>query len=116
MLENIEKEETQLDSKIESNNNKKLGLKNAEKKESNNELFKIGQKPKKITKNVNISDNVYIIQVESWKKYNLEQNADPNMNLFLSPINEDVNKEQNKNGKNKTKRKKEEVKCSCLIL
>ena len=116
MVEIIEKEDTQLESKIESNNNKKLELKTAEEKESNNEVFDIGQKSKKIKKNVNISENVYIIQVESWKKYNLEQNIEPNMNYFLSSSNEDVNKEQSKNGKNKTKRKKDEVKCTCLIL
>ena len=116
MLENIEKEITQLESKIESNNNKKLELKTAEEKESTNEVFKIGQKAKKLTKNVNISENVHIIQVESWKNYNLEQNVEPNMNIFLNPISEDINNEQSKNGKNKTKIKKDEVKCTCLIL
>ena len=114
MVEIIEKEDTQLESKIESNDNKKLELKTGEEKESNNEMIDIGQKSKKITKNVNISENVYVIQVESWKKYNLEQNVEPNMNLFLNSSNGDVNKEQSKNGKNK--RKKDEVKCTCLIL
>ena len=113
----MEKEDTQLESKIELNNNKKLELKTAEEKGSNNEFFKIGQKSKKLTKNVNISDNVHIIQVECWKKYNLEQNVEPNMNFFSpNPINEDVNKEQSINGINKTRRKKDEVKCTCLLL
>ena len=114
MTENIEKEDTQLESRIESNNNKKLELKTAEEKESNNEVFKIGQEAKKLSKNVNISENVHVIQIESWKKYNLEQNVEPNMNYFLNP--EDVDKEKSKKVKNKSKRKIGEVKCTCLIL
>ena len=116
MLENTEKKDTQLERKIELNNNKKLELKTAEENKSNNEVFKIGRKAKNLTKKVNISENVHVIQVESWKKYNLEQMVEPNMNLYINFISEDENKEQSKNGKNKNKRKKNEVKCSCLIL
>ena len=102
-------------------NNKKLDLKNGEEKVYNiNEEFKIGKNNKKPNKNVNISDNIHIIQVECWKKYNLEQSVEPNINFFGNQNNlnnGDINKEENNDSNKNIKRNsKADVKCSCLII
>ena len=98
-------------------NNKKLELKNQEEKDYNiNEEFKIGKNNKKAVKNVNISDNIHVIQVECWKKYNLEQNVEPNINLF-NLNNGDISKDETNDSKKNIKRNSNaDVKCSCLII
>ena len=98
-------------------NNKKLELKNQEEKDYNiNEEFKIGKNNKKAVKNVNISDNIHVIQVECWKKYNLEQNVEPNINLF-NLNNGDISKDETNDSKKNIKRSSNvDVKCSCLII
>ena len=99
-------------------NNKKLELKNPEEKDYNiNEEFKIGKNNKKAAKNVNISDNIHIIQVECWKKYNLEQNVEPNINLFGNPNIGNINKEETDDSKKNSRRNSNvDVKCTCLII
>ena len=118
--------DSKIDIKADSNNNtkiQKLNLKSDENAGNNNNLIiKLG-KNKKQVKNVIISDNVDIIQVESWKKYNFEQSVEPNIALFMGSKNEDVNKEENNSKANSNninnddkKYNKEDVKCTCLII
>ena len=100
--------------KLETNNNtnftQKLNLKSLDDTSNNNIGIEITKKNKGQPKNVIISDDVHIIQVESWKKYNSIQNMEANLNL----IN---NESSNENDNKKTKRvQKDDIKCSCLIL
>ena len=102
-----------------SNNNKihKLNMKSSNEgtdnnNNNNNNDIEIGKDNKKLPKNVLISENVHVIQVESWKKYNQLQNMEPNLGLLN--INDDSNNDGNNN---KVKRNtKDDVKCSCLII
>ena len=76
------------------------------------------------TKKVKINDKVDIIDVESWKKYNLEQTADENFEELLKVECENENKEENgnKNDKNNKKNGKRvrskngNVSCTCIII
>ena len=79
------------------------------------------------SKKVKINDKVDIIDVESWKKYNLEQTADENFEEFLKMEYENENKEEtgDKNDKNNTNNKKTikkvrgrngNVSCTCIII
>ena len=92
-------------------NQKNLDINNTEEKDYKiNKEFKIGRN-KKTIKNVNISDNVHVIQVESWKKYNLEQSAEPNINFF------NFNNGDNNDYKNNIKKNsKVDIKCTCLLI
>ena len=98
---------TQFEDKEEGQNNQnntqKLNL--FDKDINNNNDIKIGKENKKNLKNVIISDNIHVIPVENWKKYNSEQNLEPNFNF----INEDSNKIAKRN-------QKDDVKCSCLLI
>ena len=77
-------------------------------------------------KKVKINSKVEIIDVESWKKYNLEQTADENFEEFLKMEYENENKgNDNKNNpntnnnNNKVKRIKGRngnVSCTCIII
>ena len=94
-----------------SNDNKmhKLNLKSFEESiDNNNNDIELEKDNKKLPKNVMISDNVHVIQVESWKKYNQLQNMEPNLGFF--GMNDD-------DGNNKKKRNtKDDVRCGCLII
>ena len=79
------------------------------------------------SKKVKINDKVDIIDVESWKKYNLEQTADENFEEFLKMEYENEKKEEtgDKNDKNNTNNKKNikkvrgrngNVSCTCIII
>ena len=76
------------------------------------------------SKKVKINDKVDIIDVECWKKYNLEQTADENFEEFLKMEYENENKEENgnKNDKNNKKNIKRvkgrngNVSCTCIII
>ena len=79
-------------------------------------------------KKVKINSKVEIIDVESWKKYNLEQTADENFEEFLKMEYENEKKEKenknnpnndNNNNNNKVKRIKGRngnVSCTCIII
>ena len=79
-------------------------------------------------KKVKINSNVEIIDVESWKKYNLEQTADENFEelLKIEYENEEEGKENgnknninNKSNKNNVKRfkgRQGNVSCTCIII
>ena len=53
--------------------------------DNNNNLVindvKLGKGKKKAEKSVIISNNIQVIQVENWKKYNIVQNMEPNLNF-----------------------------------
>ena len=97
-----------------SNDNKmhKLNLKSFEESiDNNNNDIELEKDNKKLPKNVMISDNVHVIQVESWKKYNQLQNMEPNLGLL------GINDDSNNDGNNKVKRNtKDDVRCGCLII
>ena len=79
------------------------------------------------SKKVKFSGKIDIIDVESYKKYNLEQTADENFEEFLKMEYENENKgnsnenKDNPNNKNKTgnkriKDKQGNVSCTCNII
>ena len=82
------------------------------------------------SKKVKINDKVDIIDVESWKKYNLEQTADENFEELLKMEYENEKKEEtgdknDKNDKNNANNKKNikrvkgrngNVSCTCIII
>ena len=79
-------------------------------------------KPKN-SKKVRFKENPLIINVECWKKYNLEQTANENFENYIDEIennnNEENSKNQtNKNDKNNRKRqsKADNVTCTCHII
>ena len=75
-------------------------------------------------KKVKINKKIEIIDVESWKKYNLEQTADENFEEFLKMEyeNEKGKENENKNNtniNNKVKRLKGRdgnVSCTCILI
>ena len=74
---------------------------------------------KKNSKKVKIIDNIEIINVECWKKYNMEQNVDDNIEDYLEEIerNEELNNKKPKNINNKrSKSKTENVTCTCVLI
>ena len=73
----------------------------------------------KNSKKVRISDKVEIIDVECWKKYNLEQTADENIENYLEELERKDEQEtkKSKNSKNKrTKSKTDNVFCTCILI
>ena len=92
---------------------------NTKLKSKNSKTLMSTYNSKKISKKVKIIDNVEIIDVECWKKYNLEQTADDNIEDYLEEIerNEDLNNKKPKNSNNKrTKSKTENVTCTCVLI
>jgi len=73
---------------------------------------------KKNSKKVKIIDNIEIIDVECWKKYNLEQTSDENIEDYLEEIerNEELNKKTKNNNNRRTKSKTENVTCTCILI
>ena len=98
--------------KLETDNNKnlqKLNLKSLDNASNSNIDNEITKKNKGQPKNVIISNDVHIIQIESWKKYNSMENIEENLNL--------INNESSNENDIKTKRnQKDDVKCSCFII
>ena len=73
----------------------------------------------KNSKKVKFSDKVEIIDVECWKKYNLEQTADENIENYLEELerNDEQETKKSKNSKNKrTKSKTDNVFCTCILI
>ena len=66
-------------------------------------------KTKSSKKTVTFIDKVTYIDVECWKKYNLEQTADENFDDYLQEL-------ENKKNKKKPQSKKENVTCTCNII
>ena len=64
---------------------------------------------RKVRKRVKFASKVTTIKVECWKKYNLEQTADENINELLKISNSD--------SKNKGKRSgRDNITCTCIIF
>ena len=76
-----------------------------------NNYVKNNNKEKK-KKRVKFSGEIIFIDVECWKKYNMELTADENFD-----INDEENNENGKNNNdNKNNKKKENIFCTCNII
>ena len=97
------------------NKNNNMKFKNEKYRASINSYINTNKNSKK----VKISDKVEIIDVECWKKYNLEQTADENIEDYLEELerNEEQETKKSKNSKNKrTKSKTDNVFCTCILI
>ena len=69
---------------------------------------------------VKFNNDIQIIDVESWKKYNLEQTADENFSAFLYEEECDDDKNKTKKDKKsniqKIKEREGNVSCTCNII
>ena len=94
------------------NNSKNSGrlksVKSAKKKLSKS---KQKQMEKSNNKKVKFNKKIMIIEVESWKKYNVELTSDEK----IEDLNKGDSEKDNKGGK-KEKNKKEHISCACLIF
>ena len=83
--------------------------------------------PNKPIKHVKFLDKVDIVKIESWKKYNLEQTADENLDELFednSPKQKnssqvktnDKNNNNNNNAMKKKKMKNPNASCACMII
>ena len=78
-----------------------------------NNLANNNNKEKK-KKKVKFSGEIIFIDVECWKKYNMEQTADEN---FEEEINEEENNEKGKNKNDKKyNKKKDNIICTCNLI
>ena len=80
------------------------------------------------SKKVKINNNIEIIDVESWKKYNLEQTADENFEELMKIEYENekegkengnktnTNDKNNKNNIRRVKGRQGNVSCTCIII
>ena len=72
------------------------------------------------SRKVKILEQAFIIEVESWKKYNLDQAFDENYEDYLEEIEQNENKKEennNNNKKNKSRNKsKDSITCTCNII
>ena len=79
------------------------------------------EKSSKSIKKVKILEQAFIIEVESWKKYNLDQAFDENYDDYLEEIEKNENKKEennnNNNKNNKSRNKsKDSITCTCNII
>ena len=84
--------------------------------------------PNKPVKHVKFLDKIDIVKIECWKKYNLEQTADENLDeLFedntpkqknsMQAKNNDKNNNNNNNNSSKKKKiKNSNISCACMII
>ena len=85
--------------------------------------------PNKPTKHVKFIDKIDIVKIECWKKYNLEQTADENLDeLFEENDTKDKSSSQNKKNENRNnnnnsnnsaknkKGKSSNITCTCIIV
>ena len=97
------------------NKNNNMKFKNEKYRASINSYINTNKNSKK----VKFSDKVEIIDVECWKKYNLEQTADENIENYLEELerNDEQETKKSKNSKNKrTKSKTDNVFCTCILI
>ena len=86
----------------------------------NNNIYSNKNKSSKDFKRVKFIEKPKIIDVECWKKYNLEQTADENFDDYL----EEIENSQNNDKKNKkinqkkesNKSKSDTITCTCNIM
>ena len=85
-----------------------------------NNIYSNKNKSSKNFKKVKFIESPKIIDVECWKKYNLEQTADENFEDYLEEIqNNEKNNNQNKKdkqNKQKNKSKSDTITCTCNII
>ena len=65
---------------------------------------------KKVKKRVKFASKVTTIKVECWKKYNLEQTADENINELLKISKTDTKEKGKKGGRDQN------ITCTCIIF
>ena len=81
----------------------------------------------KNSKRVKFIDQPNIIDVESWKKYNLEYTEDENFDNYIEEIQKNQNNENKNNNnninndnniykKNNKRNKKDDITCTCNII
>ena len=115
----MEEQEKNWKNSINENLQKNYNDNNSKLKNKNVKTLISTYNSKKNSKKVKIIDNIEIIDVECWKKYNLEQTVDDNIEDYLEEIerNEEVNNKKPKNNNNKrTKSKTENVTCTCILI
>ena len=97
------------------NNSKNSGclksVKSAKKKLSKSKQKQMEKSNNTNNKKVKFNKKIMIIEVESWKKYNIELTSDEK----IEDLNKGDNEKDNKDGK-KEKNKKEHISCACLIF
>ena len=118
---NSKKREKKVDTKSFKNLKSSIALKSASNanKKLSNKLKQINSITKTKTKKVKFNKEIIIIDVECWKKYNLEQTADENFDDYLDEIqNDDKNDSQNKKEKknNQKNKSKDTITCTCIII
>ena len=86
--------------------------------ERNNNISTINNKNIKKTKKVKFSEQVIYIDVECWKKYNVELTADENFDdINDDEINDNQKKDDNRNNNNnKITKRKENIICTCNVI
>ena len=116
---NSKKREKKVDTKSFKNLKSSIALKaasNANKKLSN-KLKQINSITKTKTKKVKFNKEIIIIDVECWKKYNLEQTADEPEDIDVNFDEDNIEKKEEKKNKNKRKNDKDNnIACTCLII
>ena len=72
------------------------------------------------TRKVKFDNNIIVIDVECWKKYNQEQTADENFEAYFMDYDkedkENLNKNKNNTNGKKLKDKKDNVSCTCNVI
>ena len=82
--------------------------------------------PDKPTKHVKFLDKIDIVKIECWKKYNLEQTADENLEELFEDNDNNKSNSQNKKNDNRSnynnnpsknkKAKPSNITCTCIIV
>ena len=116
---NSKKREKKVDTKSFKNLKSSIALKSASNanKKLSNKLKQINSITKTKTKNVKFNKEIIIIDVECWKKYNLEQTADEPEDIDVNFDEDNIEKKEEKKNKNKRKNDKDNnIACTCLII
>ena len=116
---NSKKREKKIDTKSFKNLKSSIALKSASNanKKLSNKLKQINSITKTKTKKVKFNKEIIIIDVECWKKYNLEQTADEPEDIDVNFDEDNIEKKEEKKNKNKRKNDKDNnIACTCLII
>ena len=116
---NSKKREKKVDTKSFKNLKSSIALKSASNanKKLSNKLKQINSITKTKTKKVKFNKEIIIIDVECWKKYNLEQTADEPEDIDVNFDEDNIEKKEEKKNKNKRKNDKDNnIACTCLII
>ena len=116
---NSKKREKKVDTKSFKNLKSSIALKSASNanKKLSNKLKQINSITKTKTKKVKFNKEIIIIDVECWKKYNLEQTSDEPEDIDVNFDEDNIEKKEEKKNKNKRKNDKDNnIACTCLII